>query len=126
MIKAMVHTQQHNGIISLHYNLGIVFYTDDKDLELMLLGQDGENCTFAAGAFNIHSWLRPINASWYLKDSDEEANISINYNKPITQVVFNKPVELKEVSYEGPAKDYYKYMMHINMHKRNIINFFIM
>ena len=124
MIKAMIHTQQNNGIISLHYNLGIVFFTDDKDLELMLVGQDGENCTFTAGAFNIHSWLRPVNASWYLNDSDKEGKISVDYYKPVMQVVFNKPVELNEVAYEGPAKDYYEYMQHVNMHKRNISKFF--
>ena len=124
MIKAMIHTQQNHGIVSLHFNLGIVFFSDDKDLELMLVGSDGDNCTFTAGAFKIHSWLRPVNASWYLNETDSPGAVSLDFYKPVMQIVFNKPVSLSEVAYEGPAKNYYKYMMHVNMHKRNISKFF--
>jgi len=123
-IEAMVGTSVHSNVTTLQYNLSIAFYSDDKDLEIMLVGKDGKNCTFAAGAFNIHSWIRQLNASWYLNDNNKEAKVSIDYDSPIMQIVFNKPVELEEVPYEGKAAEYHKHMKYINNYKKNIVKIY--
>lgn len=122
-IKKMVSMQYNNGIASLHYNMGVAFFTDDKDIELMLVGNDEDNCTFTSGAFNIHSWVRQLNAAWYINDNSKDANVSINFNEPIMKIIFNKSVELSEVPFDGPVKEYYNYMSHTNLYKRNVANF---
>ena len=40
------------------------------------------------------------------------------------QIVFNKPVELEEVPYEGKAAEYHKHMKYINNYKKNIVKIY--
>jgi hypothetical protein len=119
-ITDMVHVASNNNKASLQHNYGIIFVTDDKDIELTLLGKDGENCYFASGAWNIHSWIRAINAAWIIKDVTKPAYVKTKYAEPLVQVLFNKPVEIEQIEPTNDILNYYKYIKEVSFVKKNI------
>ena len=104
-----------------------IFVTDDKDLEITVLPPENlkfNNCNFISGAFNIHSWLRPINAAFIQENAELISNIYTDADKPICRVLFNKQVDLKEITPTKEIIDYYEYMDIITSYHVNIKNQF--
>lgn len=73
--------------------------TDDKNLEVVLVepvNKNYKNCEFVTAAFLPYGWIRSINAS-YIQSSNKEGSVSINVNKNIYRLIFNRPVVLENI-----------------------------
>tara|TARA_B100000427_G_scaffold309254_1_gene298147 strand:+ start:3133 stop:3849 length:717 start_codon:yes stop_codon:yes gene_type:complete len=123
-------TNKHE-LTALQFLTPYVFITDDKELEFTILEPNINinNVEFTSGSFIPYGWLRTINSSYILIDKNKKGKISFKQHKPMMNILFNKPVDLKYIeptsdiyNYWYQCKDITLYTSNITKHIKYIIN----
>jgi len=127
-IGSLIRVEYDNDIVTLQFITDSIIVTDDKDLELILLPPletpEIENCKFVSGSFYPYAWLRNLNSSYVLSDNSKPGSIKLSMDKPLLTVLFNKPINLKEIKPTNEMFEYHQYMFDIVSYRKKINNIF--
>ena len=125
LIKNTLIVQQHNNCASLQILSYATFFTDERNLEIMSMPNHNvelTNCKFISGAFYLKNWSRNINASFIQLEKDKPAKLSIKYNEPMFNIIFNNPVNLQLIKPKEKTIEYIHGIKNITQYYKNVIN----
>lgn len=95
LIKGIFQVENNKGFTTFQIMAPYVFITDEE-LNITTFGPniETENVTYVPGTLNIRNWIRNLNSAWTLIDQNREGKILFSVDKPMIQILFDKPVDL--------------------------------
>lgn len=121
-VNSMIATVDMKPNPTLQFMTPWTFITDDPELEITILSPftyhniKTNNVEYVPGMLKPYGWARPLNSAWQIVDNKKQGSISFVMGKPVSILLFNKPVNLM---YKAKTKEIDKFMKSIN----NIVDY---
>ena len=107
LIKKIFRVEENKGVVTFQIMSPYVFITDD-DINVTTFEPNikTKNVHYVAGTLNIRNWIRNLNSAFTLIDNTKEGKIYFSVDKPMMQLLFDKPIDLTYNPLTQIQKDY--------------------
>lgn len=125
LIKGIFQVENQKGLSVFQIMAPYVFITDDE-LNITTFGPNlkTENVLYVPGSLNIRNWIRNLNSAWTLIDQNREGKVWFDVDKPMIQLLFDKPIDLFYSPMTQIQKDYYRNIRGILKSRSNMNKLF--
>ena len=114
----------NNNFKNFQYLTPYTFVSNDDDLEIISIegNVQVDNMKFITGSFYAGKWIRNINASWYVIDTNKVSKINIKEGDVLTKIVLNKSCSLEYIEENNLIKNYKSNISKLLKYKVSIQN----
>ena len=114
----------NNNFKNFQYRTPYTFVSNDDDLEIISIegNVQVDNMKFITGSFYPGKWIRNINASCYVINTNKVSKINIKEGDVLTKIVLNKSCSLEYIEENNLIKNYKSNISKLLKYKVSIQN----